>query len=708
MTITEQFPGTCTCEKQGDYCYFRYENINSPDIAQVIEQEMIFYFEFTYGAADIYATLFDNGNNGMIFQYLPNVYRKDYKSLYSEQFLRIKLKPGDQKYTINSVIILSAECRAKSMFDFNVRQLLKSSEIWEIYGGLLYLEMNRDNVFFINQNSAIKLLLYSTSSLPIGYEAKALSGAAEVNCYINNEYNEEEEFNFVKQITKFSVDEKDSMSYFDSLDTGNSFRQSVYFEVKATKDCLFSIHLHYSQDTLNIPMSKQIQAKLNDGELFAYIELLKEYDEIILNIDKMHQNSKYSVYAKTNIVNSVNFKSTFSYSAPSDNNYDIRASTNSYSPSLSIKIKNVPKELYVPGKKVVTLFTIKASNDESLNDKLNMIAYPNVDHLNRIIPQAKKYIYSSITTRHLDQTVFTFTKQEENDNILIIELSACKGNIAFSFTNNVNKANQDLYLDKKGKKIIISRIENNVEYYLSVFGLREDEMVFGPKIDSTCDADFLLYYYTSQEEILSSLYYDYKQLTYEVKRPGRVVINVPSLEIVNDKKAINKKEDLKMSVVISDFKSDFEYMGSICFLSKRIELVESNNLYNNYTIEIDKNEGKIEIDNLDSTKQYYFNVLVTNTKTGQLLTFDPLQLIAYKKVSKNIYIILLSIGIVLLLFVIFYYYRKLRIAKAIVKYESNDIKKMGSIPKSITELKKIQEIKNKQAKEKYNSLTEDS
>ena len=70
MTITEQFPGTCMCEKELDYFYFRYENINSPNIVQVMEQEMIFYSEFTYGAADIYAILFDNGNNGIIFQYL--------------------------------------------------------------------------------------------------------------------------------------------------------------------------------------------------------------------------------------------------------------------------------------------------------------------------------------------------------------------------------------------------------------------------------------------------------------------------------------------------------------------------------------------------------------------------------------------------------------------------------------------------------------
>ena len=80
MTITEEFPGTCTCENIGEYCYFRYENINSPDIAEVNKQELIFYFEFTYGAADIFASLFETGNNGAILNSLPSQYKKILKA----------------------------------------------------------------------------------------------------------------------------------------------------------------------------------------------------------------------------------------------------------------------------------------------------------------------------------------------------------------------------------------------------------------------------------------------------------------------------------------------------------------------------------------------------------------------------------------------------------------------------------------------------
>ena len=150
-------------------------------------------------------------------------------------------------------------------------------------------------------------------------------------------------------------------------------------------------------------------------------------------------------------------------------------------------------------------------------------------------------------------------------------------------------------------------------------------------------------------------------------------------------------------------------MDSICYLSRKHSIIESQNLYKNYTIKINKKNKEIKINKLDKKKYYYINVLITNKKTGQIFALDPLQIKPNTKINEKSFIItFLIIAIIILFFVIFYFYRKYRIAKAIVNYEKNDIKNMGSIPKSITELKKMQEEKNKQAKEKYNSLTEDS
>lgn len=189
MTITEDFPGVCQCERDGDLCYFRYEIIHDVDIISLMKKDLVFYFDFTYGSAQIFGNLYETGNNGFILKNLPNTFNRDYKSSFGEQYLKISLNPGDAKYTLDSVILLGAKCNTKSLFDFNVRPLLKSGDILKYDSGVVFLNLNKDNVFYISELSKnpIKLVLFYNENLPLYYEAKALSGSAEVHCYISNE-----------------------------------------------------------------------------------------------------------------------------------------------------------------------------------------------------------------------------------------------------------------------------------------------------------------------------------------------------------------------------------------------------------------------------------------------------------------------------------------------------------------------------------------
>jgi len=717
MTITESFPGTCNCE-EGEYCYYRYENINSLDVAKVIEQEFIFYFEFTYGDAEIYATLFETGNNGVILDSLPTQYKKDYKSEFSSQYLRIKLSPNTKKYTLDSVLVLGARCKAKSMFDFNVRPIWKSGEILTKYEGLAFLGMDMDNVFFLSESSLapINLTLYSTTNLPIIYEAKAISGSAEIHSYVyNSEESLNDELNInkiegYKHLSKFSVDEKDKSSHYDSITTENSFRQNLFFEVKAKKDCLFYIYLHYNQENMKIPMSKQTQGKFKEGKFYGYIEMLPEYEEIVLNIDKMTPTSVFSVYVKTNILNSINFQTMMIYSAPSDNNYDFKGKTLSFYPTLSLRIKNIPKEFYQQGKKVITMIYIQAEDGIGNDDKLNMIAYPNVDHYERITPTPNKYIYSSLSSKDVDETVFSFKQQDVKDNLLVIEVSACRGNLGYTLTDNFHKKANYLEdsMEDKGKKVIMAYMDKNNEYYLSVYGLKEDQMLFSDSDIVYEGVDFLLYYYTTTLEEYKHTNFDSK-LSYDIKGPGNIILHLPNLETVNAKNGKNKIDDLTVTAILTTNKNEYDYMNSICYLTKKYEYINQQNLYKNYTITTNKNNNQIEIQNLDRNQYYYINVLITNKKTGQIFALEPLQIKPRKLIEvDHVPSTILILAIAALLVVIIYFYRKYRITKALVKYESNDINSMGTLPKSITELKMMQEEKNKKAKEKYNSLTEDS
>ena len=265
-----------------------------------------------------------------------------------------------------------------------------------------------------------------------------------------------------------------------------------------------------------------------------------------------------------------------------------------------------------------------------------------------------------------------------------------------------------IYSEEKGKKVILAHIGRNIEYYLSVFGLKEDQMLFSDSEIIYEGVEFLLYYYTTTSQEFKQINFDSK-LSYNIKGPGHIILHLPNLETVNAKNGKNKLEDLTVSAIITTNKNEFDYMNSICYLTKKYEFIEQQKLYRNYTISTNKNNNQIEIQNLDKDQYYYINVLVTNKKTGQIFALDPLQ-VKPKKIIEIDHLpsTLLIIAIAALCVVIIYFYRKYRVTKALVNYESNDINNMGTLPKSITELKMMQEEKNKEAKEKYNSLTEDS
>ena len=77
-------------------------------------------------------------------------------------------------------------------------------------------------------------------------------------------------------------------------------------------------------------------------------------------------------------------------------------------------------------------------------------------------------------------------------------------------------------------------------------------------------------------------------------------------------------------------------------------------------------------------------------------------------IKVNYYLIILIFVLIILSFLIFYYYRLYRKIRSILKYIDQKDKKVGIIPNSITEPKKINCNKLKETIEKYNSLTEES
>ena len=74
-----------------------------------------------------------------IIEHLPNEYNKDYNVDCCNQYLKIKLKPGDPKYTLESVLVFAKKCKDKSLFDFNVGPLITRFNIHEKYFCIKFL-----------------------------------------------------------------------------------------------------------------------------------------------------------------------------------------------------------------------------------------------------------------------------------------------------------------------------------------------------------------------------------------------------------------------------------------------------------------------------------------------------------------------------------------------------------------------------------------
>ena len=292
-----------------------------------------------------------------------------------------------------------------------------------------------------------------------------------------------------------------------------------------------------------------------------------------------------------------------------------------------------------------------------------------------------------------------------------IEISSCKGDFGFELTENlpiksigITKKINPQIIESNGKKIILAKIKRDIEYYLSVYGLEEDQILF-EETDKK-DIDFLLYYYTIKNSEYIKNKFEAK-MEYEIKGPGYIILKLPNLQGINSENKI-KIEDLIVSVIITEDLNDLNYMDSICYLSKKHDMMKENNTNVNYLINMHLNKNKIEISKLNPKTYYFINVLITNKKTGEIIALNPLQIKPDKIIKMNYYLIILIFVLIILSFLIFYYYRRYRKIRSMLKYVDQKDKKVGNIPNSITELKKINANKLKETIEKYNSLTEDS
>jgi hypothetical protein len=315
MTLSKDNPAGCTCEIENDNCYFRYENINNPSTIEVYEQELIFYTEYTYGSGLIYGKLYPNGNMEEIINSLPTTSNYDYIQNNSNEFLQIQLKRDNLKYTFSSVLVVGIQCKEKSLFDISAVALDKTTDVTKNKNDLIFLKINRDNVFYLSQSTGRvnKFIYYISRNVDFNFQVKGFYGKAQIHTYTNktktnykfSEYEDREISNYYyHHISDFIIDssKEESKNYYGNVPQQYGKYNYLYIEVKPIETCLINININYNDELHYIPLNKDITGVLSGHDYYAYFDFLKELEEVIVTVTSLDKSKKFNVYIKANIL----------------------------------------------------------------------------------------------------------------------------------------------------------------------------------------------------------------------------------------------------------------------------------------------------------------------------------------------------------------------------------------------------------------------
>ena len=709
LHISENSPNGCYNE-QNDICYFRFENINDFSVKDLKEKEILFYIEYTFGSGKIYANLFENGNYDNIMKNLPYVRKYEYTNEKSYSFLKIKLDRKNTKYTINSVIIVGVQCIEKCLFDMSVTQLKTNED----FGSNKYLSLDKENIFYLSPNDKkdyiFSYYFYNTKNL--NYEIRSYQGKGFVRTYVNGTiYNYTTKTSVVDyhHISDFEINEEKENSISKSISYEIGKSHYVYFQVKPKNDLIFFIHINFANEWTKIPIGKISNHIITKNNFYCYFDLLEEFDEVVVSINNELSEKKIKFYSKMNILSEDKLNQDYHYSVPSSSNFDFKGESNNILSSVSFKVKNIPKDIRNNIKVARMLLLINLDNFYYGEEKISILISPNVNNYQRIISEQGTYYFSSLSKVNKDKTIFNLVKKNKFDDLMIIEVSSCQGDFSYSLTDTISSTKENSkenniksnLISSNGKKIIIIKDLKEIDYYLYIWGTKEDDINCILNKENCKDIELLMYYYTTKSNLynqtISNSIFEYENIGI-----GKILIQLPK---IYEKNAFGTEEnilDLDIKLVYTKKSEEFKYFESTCYLTKKLNS-NSNENENEIKYTIDKIKNTMTVSGLTNKEKYYMNILINNKKSGEIYTLKPIQVIPIYSLSLGLIIILIII-IIIICGVAFYFYKKFKTTKEILNYEVNDIRNLGSIPKTISEMREIALDKEKS---KYASLTED-
>ena len=738
MSLSKGIPAGCTCETKNDFCYFRYESINNPYFKELSEQDIIFYTEYTYGSGELFGKLYKNGNMEEIINSLPTSTNYDFVS-DDEDYLYVKLNKENPKYTLSSVVVVGVKCQSKALLDLSAAILDENADLTRNDQRFVFLRLDQDNIYYLSKSTGKTYLFayYMYNEEEFNFQIKGLVGNAEVHAYTNeslvynkflegeNKESSNKNYHHILNFVLDSNSDEKKMCY-GIIPKQYAKRNYFFININPIDDCLININIHYDIDISFIPLNREILASVNKYNYYAYFDILREHEEVIFTLFSMEKERDYRVYIKKNIISleeNADISNQTKYSKPNKQNYDVKGETNPLTSAVSLRVKNAIKQ--VRNNSIVRVLVNIECIRYCFNDKIKMIVTPVLNNVNRIRPQPHVYYFSDFEKKYSDRTLYILRNINKEDDLMVIEISLCKGNFIYALTDSP-PGDTETYMElqkrrvkssmfaSNGKKIITVENLEVKEYYLTVFGSNKAlkdldikkklEELNKKELEGT-QVDILFIYYTTNKKNYNYLVtQDF--LNYESDDDYHSLkIKLPELKKRDILGRENYVDYMNYTFIVSENEDDFEYMESTCYLTKLMQKEEKNKAYSYLETNYDKEKHIFNVIGFKGDKKYYINILGKNGYTGEIITYNPVMIITSKYIwrMKTFVIIFLVIMFIVFLLLTFRIYRKYRIEKAQLDvFETNK-----SIEGIENKMKNLKNINLNVVKKKYKNLKEE-
>ena len=712
IPIGSNIPGSCKCLKS-ETCDFKFDLFDSENEYSLYnnyyyldpnmkELSYIFTTNFLYGYGNMYAKLYDNQDYTYIDDIRPTNKYFDFSNLEfnKRQFMKIDIDKKDKRIKAESWIYISIACNEDSLLEINTAKLFEFNSH--------YLDLRRENLFYFpkstdqNINSMPVLSHYLIYNKNLNFEIYSYKGKGKISVFQNLTKIENGNIvNLEKKLSTYLINLKETHYGTVPYDEKENY-YNLYFRIESLEDFGFHIKLNYDQTWTKINIGKANSFKLNDYDFYGYFDLLDEYQEVVLSVMNKKLDEISILYVKYNIFDSSieNLEENeYKIDIPKEGNYDFKGVTNKLLGSITIKIPQLEKSKR-ENKKVRVLFYLQLQNRLELTEEgtlINILVSPSVNYYKRIETQPKQIYFSSEKTTIKDTTIFDINKANKKDNIIVLEVSACRGQFETQINNKITyyknpftEIKSNSYVSK-GRKVLTLFNATLDTYYLSVW-------VSGSNCDmknsSECleeGGEYLLYYYSTDYENYRITAFD-PNFTFKEISIGKIELILPNLKDKNSN-VFNDEINIKnFNIFISDNMKDYENMESLCYLSKMV------NNYSNIKYIYNNEKNIFIIEGLNPKKTYYINIEFQNLKTGEKFVFKPILIVLNEQESNKVLIGFIIFIILTLLILSCVYYIKYKNTKEELEYRLTEIR-------SDFDIKNPNQIKNEN-KNKDNPMIE--